>query len=175
MITQYHVRRLDTGSEYVRKCDESHMLSRKIGRGPIKVGSRFRCVSKLDGSRYVEVLIKVGKVGRTNATGVFVMRSDELGINPDDRLKHMKADAEMGLSCEYDESGRAVFRSKGAYKKYAESHGYYAVHGKGGSYSDPQRLDARERDIRGLPQVAYEEQEPMYIPGLTTEDDLPPE
>jgi hypothetical protein len=174
MIQQFRMKRDDTGSEYTLKIDCDLLLSRrKKKRGPIKPGDKFTFESRLDGSKHTETLLKIGKTGATHGTGVFVMKSDELGINPDDRVKHMKADAELGCPIEYDEAGRAVFRSKGQYKRYAESHGFYSCHGKGGSYSDPQKLDARERDIRGLPQISYEEEQPMYIPGLTTEDQLP--
>lgn len=156
MIEKYHMRRDDTGDEYVRSCDIAHLEARKVGKGPIKLGTKFLCISKLDGSTYKETLTGVGKKGRAATTRTWIKRDDQLGINPDQYEQAMAADARLGVPIEYDRNtGQAIFRSPGQYRRYAETHGFYSLTGKGGSYSDPQKLDAREREIRGLPPVAY--------------------
>lgn len=154
MIQKYRFRRDDSGEEYTRSCDIELLIPRKIGVGEIKIGDKFRCVSKLDGSEYTETLLRIGKTGRTNATGVFVMKSDAMGINPDQRLSAMKADAELGCPIEYDEIGRAVFRSKKQYRKYAESHGFMD---RNGGYNSPRSLNDHERQRAGLPMMAHHE------------------
>lgn len=152
MIEKYQMRRDDTGEEYTRATDIALLEARQIGKGPIKLGTKFRCVSKLDGSEFTETLTGVGKKGCAAGTRTWILKSDAMGINPDQRLDAMKADEKLGCSIDYDEAGRAIFRSPGQYRQYAEAHGFFA---RNGGHGDPQRLDSRERDIRGLPQQAY--------------------
>lgn len=116
---------------------------------------RYRHVSGIDGSviRYTFVGVHE-KVGASSTTGLFLLKSDAMGINPDQRREAMKADSKLGCSIEYDEEGRAVFRSKKQYARYAESHGFYD---RNGGYGSPMKRDERERDIRGLPELALQE------------------
>jgi hypothetical protein len=152
MIQKFHMRRDDTGEEYVRSCDIALLETRKIGDKPIKLGTKFTCVSKLDGSTFVETLTGVGKKGRAATTRTWILRSDACGINPDQRLEAMKADEKNGCPIDYDEAGRAIFRSPGQYRNWCQAHGFFS---RNGGHGDPQRLDSREREIRGLPQQAY--------------------
>lgn len=154
MIQKWRFKRDDNGTEYTRSCDIELLIPRKIGVGEIQVGDKFKCISKLDGSEYTETLVGVGKKGNTHATGVFVMRSDALGINPDQRVEAMKADAELGCSIEYDEIGRAVFRSKKQYRRYAEAHGFMD---RNGGYESPRSLNDNERQNLGLPLMAHDQ------------------
>lgn len=152
MIESYHMQREDTGSEYVLKTDIALLEKRKIGKKPIKLGTRFRQVSKLDGSTYIEVLTGIGKRGQAATTRSWVLKSDAMGINPDQRLSAMQADERLGIPIDYDEAGRAIFRSPGQYRRYAEAHGFYA---RNGGHGDPQQLSPVEREIRGMAPQAY--------------------
>jgi len=152
MIESYYMRREDSGSEYVLKTDIALLEKRKIGKKPIKLGTRFRQVSKLDGSEFIETLVGIGKRGQASTTRTWILRSDAMGINPDQRLEAMKADEKLGCVIDYDDAGRAIFRSPGQYRRYCENHGFYS---RNGGHGDPQRLDSREREMRGLPQQAY--------------------
>lgn len=166
MITQFRMKREDNGNEYVVKCDVAHLLPLRIGRGcktSVKLGERFRRTSKLDDSEYVEVLVKIGKTGVASTKGLFLLKSDAMGINPDQRIDAMKADSELGCPIEYDEAGRAVFRSKKQYQRYAEAHGFFD---KNGGHSSPMKRDERERDTRHLPQLYNEEPAEIAIPGI---------
>lgn len=155
MIVKYRVRRDDTGEEYTRSCDDVAMLAHRMtGRGPLKVGDVFRRFSKLDGAPWTETLISIGKRGHANTTGVFLMKSDAMGINPDQRVEAMKADAEMGCKIEYDSIGRAVFRSKKQYRRYAELHGFKD---NNGGYESPRSMNDNERQNAGLPMMAHAE------------------
>lgn len=166
MITKFRMRREDSGSEYTISCDEAHLRPLKIGKGPLKVGDRFRRKSQLDDSTYIERLVKIGKTGLAPSTGVFFMKSSAMGINPDQKVDAMKADAELGCPIEYAEDGDAIFRSKKQFQTYAESHGFFD---RNAGYSGPKRRDARERENLNLPQLYNEEPEPLCIPGMFTD------
>ena len=76
------------------------------------------------------------------------MRSDALGINPDQRLEQIAYDQALGLNTDYDpETGEAIFDSPQDFKKHAEANGFYS---RNGGYSDPQRLSGREREVRAM-------------------------
>ncbi|MHB1950125.1 MAG: hypothetical protein ACYCQK_01470 [Acidiferrobacteraceae bacterium] len=150
MIEHYRMRRDDTGSEYTRVCDRALLEARMISKR-FRIGAKFRCISQLDGGEYTESLIGMGYKGKAR-TKAFLLKSDAMGINPDQKIEAMKADEALGVKVEYDDAGRAIFRSKGQYKRYAEAHGFYD---RNAGYSEPKRRDEREREIMGLPQVAY--------------------
>lgn len=152
MVEHFHLRRDDTGEVYTRKCDIHFLEVRKIGDGPVDIGDQFKCVSKLDGSEYTETLVAVGKNGTASTTRTWILRSDAMGINPDQRLEAMQADEALGCKIEYDEAGRAVFRSPGQYKRYAEAHGFFD---KNAGYSGPKRRSAEERERMGLPEQRF--------------------
>src|ERR1051326_2133429 len=113
--------RKPSGIEYNLECHEEQLLlSRAKGKGPAKVGQKFRRISQLDGSEYFDTL-----VGFITTVDLKVLstwcrghRSDACGINPDQRIEALKADAEAGLrGVDYDEkTGEAIFSSRGAYK-----------------------------------------------------------
>lgn len=153
MIEKYHMRREDTGSEYVLSTDIALLEKRKIGDEPIGIGTRFTQISKLDGSEFIEVLTGIGKRGQAATTRTWILKSDAMGINPDQRLQAMQADKKLGIQIEYDEAGRAIFRSPGQHARYCEAHGFFD---RNRGYSGPRRLNEREREIAGLPQQAYE-------------------
>lgn len=142
------------GREYTIECHEQQLLTRRVrGKGPIKVGQKFSKQSGF-GGKITETLVgfvtKVPlKVLSTWARG---FRSDAAGINPDQRLDALKADAAQGLTgVDYDpKTGEAIFSSRGAYKRYCEAN---ALFDRNGGYGSPQKRDNRERDIRGLPQL----------------------
>ena len=76
-------------------------------------------------------------------------RIDALGVELEQIPEAMREDARIGVPTEYDAStGQPILTSPEHYRRYAEAHGYYKIGKKGGGYSDPQRLDARERSIR---------------------------
>jgi len=154
MITKYRFRRDDTGEEYTRQCDEAHLLPRKIGDGPVKLGDQFKCVSKLDGSEYTETLISDRKKGMAPSTGVFFMKSYAMGVSPRQRVEAMKHDEKLGCKIEYAEDGDAIFRSKEQYRRYCESHGFKD---RNGGYSSPRSLNDNERQNLGLPMMAHAE------------------
>lgn len=145
------------GREYTLDCHPEVLLRRRVcgkSKEP-RVGQKFKRISKLDGSVIVETLVGfVMKVPlKVLSTWCRGFRCDALGINPTQRLNALKTDAAAGLSgVDYDEkTGEAIFSSRGAYKRYAEHHGFIQ---KNAGYGDAQPLDMRERDIRGLPFTA---------------------
>lgn len=146
-----------SGEEYTLDCAVELLAARKVGRGPVAVGDRFRRVSKLDGSAIIEKLLKID-APRINVddlralhNGTWPMRSDTLAIDPDQYVEAMEADAELGVPIQYDQqTGEAIFTSPGQFRRFCEAHGYYA---RNGGYQDPKRLDQRERETRGLPAV----------------------
>lgn len=145
------------GHEYTLDCHPEILLARRVrGRSRFpKIGQKFRVVSKLDGSAYTETLVGyVDKVPlRVLSTWCRGHRSYAMGINPVQRIEALKADAAAGLTgVDYDpKTGDAIFSSRGARKRFCEFHGFKD---RNGSYSDPQALDPREREIRGLPPTA---------------------
>lgn len=147
------MRRDDTGEEYTRSCDVALLEARKIGKGPVKVGDRFRCVSRLDDSEYTETLIRIGKTGIAKGTRTWIVRSDGMGVSPRQIKEAMAADERLGCKIEYDaKTGQAIFRSPKQYAKYAQSHGFFD---RNGGYSSAQSLNDEERQRRGLPMLAH--------------------
>lgn len=115
---------------------------------------RYRHVSGIDGSVVLYEPVGVhAKRGAAATTRTWVMKSDAMGINPDQRLDAMKADEQLGIKIEYDEAGRAVFRSPNQYKRYCEAHGFFD---RNAGYSGAQKRDAREREILNLPELVNE-------------------
>jgi len=155
--------RVEGGSEYILETDEAILKKRLIGKGKIKVGSRFRRLSKLDGSEIIETLLEIRPRLVRDGVGchrTWPMKCDALGTNPDMIEEQMKADAEMGIQIDYDrQTGQAIFTSQQQYKKYAESYFYYD---RNAGYSGAKKRDPRERDNSGLPQ--FEQLEAPALP-----------
>jgi hypothetical protein len=74
---------------------------------------------------------------------------DALGVELEQISEAMAESVRIGVPTEFDpKTGEAILNSPEHYRRYAEANGYFKVGTKGGGYSDPVRLDSREREIR---------------------------
>lgn len=161
-MAKYTMRRDDSGTEYTLDTDEHYLRQRLIGDGPVKPGSQFRFRSKLDDSTWTETLVSVEKkkpnldYAGCSRHSTWPMKSDAMGINPDQYEEQMAADEQLGVKIGYDrKTGEAIFSSAGQYKRYCEAHGFFD---RNSGYGGPKRRDQRERDNLGLPQLVSRNQ-----------------
>lgn len=169
-MPKYTLRRDDSGTEYTRECDEHFLLKRKIGKGVVRAGDRFRMKSLIDGTSHTETLLRIGvrpvdtSYAGCSAHATWPMKSDAMGINPDQRLAHMKADEDLGVKIDYDEkTGEAIFADRRQYQRYCEAHGFFD---RNAGHMSPKRRDPRERENLGLPQLAETERAPTIFDDL---------
>jgi len=148
--------RTPEGQEYTLECNPAVLLEKRVqGDGPLRIGETFRRLSKLDGTIIHDTLVGLVVTVPLGVLSTWCrgFRSDAMGINPVQRLDALREDARLGIGgVDYDEkTGQAIFSSPGVYKRYCEAHGFYD---RNGGYGSPQKRDPREREIRGLPQMA---------------------
>lgn len=79
------------------------------------------------------------------------MKCDAVGVELCQVQDAMAEATRIGVPTDFDpETGQAILRDPGHYKRYLEAIGHKKVGGKGGGYRDPCGLSAREREIRAM-------------------------
>lgn len=150
-MPKYLMRVEDSGNVYTLNCPEEMLLERMVGKGPLKMGSKFRRISKLDDSVVLETLVGLPKKNPNARFSDFAAKAwnDAQGINPEQIPEALAADRALGLNTEYHpQTGQVRFPDRKTRKRFMESHGFYDLNCVGGI--DPQRLDSREREIRAV-------------------------
>ena len=78
--------------------------------------------------------LNVGVFGQS--AGGWPMKSDAMGVNPDQIADAVAADAKNGINQEYDlDTGQAVYNDPKGYQRHAESQG---MADRNGGYGSPQ-------------------------------------
>lgn len=150
-MPKFRIRVDATGDEYTLDCSPHVLIRRALKTGDLKVGSKLRRTSKLDGSTIHETVVAIEKknAGFTaiQSNSTYPMKCDGCGINPDQYEEAMAADRAMGIPIDYDrETGQAIFTCRTQRKRYQEAHGIYD---RNGGYSDSQRRSYQELQSRG--------------------------
>lgn len=150
-MQKFRIRVDATGQEYTIEASPHVLMTRALKRGDLKVGSKLRRVSLLDGSHITETIVEIVK----NAPGFTVIQhpstypmwSDAAGINPDQIPEAVAADRAAGFhGIEYHpDTGAVKFPDRSTRKRYCEAIGLYD---RNGGYSDPQQRRESERVAR---------------------------
>lgn len=75
--------------------------------------------------------------GFAHRPGNWPMRSDAMGVHPDDAKAAYEASVKAGVPTQFDgKTGEAIFESPGHRKKYCETFGAFD---RNGGYGDPQK------------------------------------
>lgn len=122
---------------------EASEFKRRVKRGKLKMPSR------LFGGTTTYTLIGTDKPATTGCfSACYPMWSDAMGINPDQIQEQTEYDRKLGVEREiHPETGQIRFDSPRHRKEYCEAHGFFD---RNGSYSDPQRLNYREKEARAM-------------------------
>lgn len=149
-MPKFRIRVDATGEEYTLDCSPHVLVRRALKRGDLKVGSKLRRVSKLDGKRIIETVVGIEKksVGFTaiQHPSTYPMKSDAAGINPSQIAEARKHDQEVGLNVDYDvDTGEVIFPDRTARKRYCE---YHQIYDRNGGYGDPQQRSEHELEAR---------------------------
>ena len=94
---------------------------------------------------------KPKKSKTTSVSATWPMKSDSVGVNPDQVKSAREHAQKIGVPTDFcPETGCAIFTSAKHRKQYCEKTGYYTMGGKGAGLSDPVRLTPKEQIERGL-------------------------
>lgn len=130
----YHLKRLSDGKVFKKKLDESFVLEH--------MDILRRIV--IDGVEYQRLVIEeireeqgfyAGKRGGGRQMATWPMKSDALGIHPDQIPKATAHFARIGIPTDYTKDGRAIVTGPRHRKMLAEAMG---LHDRNGGYGDPQ-------------------------------------
>lgn len=100
-------------------------------------------------------VLELGRVPAVARPSCWPMRSNSLGINPEQIHEQMRADKEMGLSLEYDrQTGECLIPDQAMFKKACVANG---MHHNNAGYSDAVPSDIPKDDTETIDDTTAEE------------------
>lgn len=129
---------------YIYTCKKGHQSEYFSSLDKYKKFRKCKCP---ECGRRAEHTIAATTKNHRHSAGTWPMHSDAMSVHPTQIREQQVALAKKGVSCEFDQDGRAILTSRQHRKEVAEAMGMFD---RNGGYGDPQRLNrSKDNDDSG--------------------------